>query len=250
MNYPHFPNKHLLTSAFSPEDSLDKQKFRKNFPKKWIIVYPAPWMRRHLIKRYRVKDMGFKAISDLFIFGKIGFIIMRGIGSPHAAATLEEVIARGGKEFINVGTAGGLQSGGFYLCKKALRDEGTSHHYIKFGKFIEPNLVLTNKLKKTLKKKKFPFREGTTWTIDSYYRESHEEIKKYSKEGISTVEMEASALFAVGKFRGVKVASIFVVSDLPMTRSDKEERFKFSRSQTKKNYIELLDVAVDCLKEK
>jgi purine-nucleoside phosphorylase len=58
------------------------------------------------------------------------------------------------------------------------------------------------------------FSEGTTWTIDAPYRETTKEINKYKKEGIATVEMEAAALFAVTRYRKLKSAAIFSISDV------------------------------------
>ena len=58
------------------------------------------------------------------------------------------------------------------------------------------------------------FRRGATWTIDTPYRETVEEVRHYRREGVLTVEMEAAALFAVAAVRGVEAASVFVLSDL------------------------------------
>ena len=46
-------------------------------------------------------------------------------------------------------------------------------------------------------------RQGTSWTIDAPYRETVAEIRRYRQEGVATVDMEASALFAVAAYRGV-----------------------------------------------
>lgn len=40
------------------------------------------------------------------------------------------------------------------------------------------------------------------------------ELIHYRSEGVMTVEMEASALFAVGQLRGIETSAVFVVSDL------------------------------------
>ncbi len=41
-----------------------------------------------------------------------------------------------------------------------------------------------------------------------------EELRQHCADGVATVEMEASALFAVGAYRGVDVSSIFAISDI------------------------------------
>ena len=58
------------------------------------------------------------------------------------------------------------------------------------------------------------FRSGPTWTVDAPYRESVEELEKYSKMGVLTVKMEASALFAVSEARGARGAAVLMVSDV------------------------------------
>ena len=58
------------------------------------------------------------------------------------------------------------------------------------------------------------YSRGTTWTTDAPYRETVEELRHYRTDGVATVEMEASALLAVGSYRGVSVGSVFVISDL------------------------------------
>lgn len=57
-----------------------------------------------------------------------------GIGAPAAVATMEEMIAFGCRTFIAVGGAGALipdlALGYAMVVDQALRDEGTSHHYL------------------------------------------------------------------------------------------------------------------------
>lgn len=216
MSYPNFKNKHLEEALFHPNDFLRYKKINhKKFPKKYIITYQSSALN-HFKKKYRGKyeKLKFNKNHDILKVGDVGFIKMNGIGSPHAVAFFEELISLGGKEFFNIGTAGGLQHEGIFVCNKAIRDEGTSHHYLSPGKYSYPDKELTKRFMNVLKKNKIFFEVGTTWTIDSPYRETKSEIHKYKHEGVVTVEMEASALFAVAKFRKVKIASAFVVSDI------------------------------------
>ena len=73
---------------------------------------------------------------------------------------------------------------------------------------------LTENLCTAFERKGIHYSKGTTWTTDAPYRETIEELRQYCSEGVATVEMEASALFAVGAYRGVSVSSIFVISDI------------------------------------
>jgi uridine phosphorylase len=141
-----------------------------------------------------------------------------GFGSPTAVMTLEELIAFGIKKFVNLGAAGGLQQnmniGDIVICDRAIRDEGTSFHYLLGEKYAYPCHDLTENFCAVFERKGIPYSEGTSWTTDAPYRETIEELRQYRSDGVVTVEMEASALFAVGAYRGVSVSSIFAISDL------------------------------------
>jgi uridine phosphorylase len=141
-----------------------------------------------------------------------------GFGAPTAVMSLEELTAYGISNFINLGTAGGLQKnmnvGDIVVCERAIRDEGTSYHYLPDEKYAYASKNLTAELVNAIEKRGIIFRKGTSWTTDAVYRETVEELKQYRGEGVLTVEMEAAALFAVGSFRKVSVSSVFSVSDI------------------------------------
>ncbi len=243
MTYPNFKDKYLQEALFNPIDFINYKKFKGKFPKKYIITYQKSALK-YFIRKYKPKKHLFYSMLDVYIYKDIGFVRMTGIGSPHASSIVEGLIALGGKNFLNIGTAGGLHHEGVFLCEKALRDEGTSHHYLPKGDFVLPDEKLTEKLGKFIQKENLEYFKGTTWTIDAPYRETKAEVEHYSKNGIATVEMEAAALFAVAKYRKVKIASAFVVSDL----LGKKWQPKFHRFDIKKTQNKLIDVAVSCLK--
>jgi uridine phosphorylase len=128
--------------------------------------------------------------------GRVGLLGQFGIGAPAATGALEELAALGTTAVVSVGTAGSLQRdlkpGDMVLCEAAIRDEGVSHHYPQAG---------------------LEFRTGTSWTIDTPYRETIDEVRHYQAEGVLCVEMEAAGLFAVAEVRGLELASAFVISD-------------------------------------
>jgi uridine phosphorylase len=244
MSYPKFKNKHLHETLVSPEKSPHfMRKMPKKMPKKAIIFYNA-FLLRKVLEKYKPKKM--KRVSSQFDFFKyrdITFLYCIGVGSPSAALVLEEAISMGIRKFLNIGYAGGLQHDGFFLCDKALRDEGTSYHYLPHGSFVFPDKELNESLGKAMKDSGLEFEKGTTWTIDAPYRETKKEVEHYRKKGIMTVEMETSALFAVAKLRKVKIASAFSVSDV----LGKKWEPKFHHKKTKDLLMTLFDAAVLCL---
>ena len=141
-----------------------------------------------------------------------------GFGAPTAVMTLEELAAYGIKQFVNLGTAGGLQQdlsiGDIVVCDRAIRDEGTSFHYLPAEKYAHSCPDLTEKLCTAFERRGTQYRKGSSWTTDAPYRETVEALRQYRADGVATVEMEASALFAVGAHRGVCVSAAFAVSDI------------------------------------
>ena len=103
---------------------------------------------------------------------------------------------------------------------------------------------MTNKIKNSLDKLNQKHFVGTSWTIDAPYRETVAEAKQYQKEGVATVEMEASALFAVAQYRNVELGAIFTISD---SLAELEWKPKFHLKKTKTGLEILYKVAVDVL---
>jgi uridine phosphorylase len=149
--------------------------------------------------------------------GRVGLLGQFGIGAPAAAAALEELAAAGTPAFVSVGTAGSLQQdltvGDLVLCRAAIRDEGVSHHYLPPAKLATAPAAMSAALAAAMGDAGIGFRTGTSWTIDTPYRETVAEARHYQGEGVLCVEMEAAALFAVAQVRGLQVASAFVISD-------------------------------------
>jgi len=95
----------------------------------------------------------------------------------------------------------------------AIRDEGTSYHYQPPSRSIEPTPDALEALLATLKRHDVPFETGGTWTTDAFYRETRAKVDRRVAEGCLAVEMEASALFAIARFRGVPIAQLLTTSD-------------------------------------
>jgi len=248
MTYPNFKNKHLEEALIKPEDFISYKEFdKRKFPSRYVITYQSSALRGFR-KKYAGKYELLKIYPGFYVHriknSDVGFIKMTGIGSPHAVVICEELIGLGAREFINIGTAGGLQHGGVFLCDRAIRDEGTSSHYMAHEKYSYPDKGLTRKLARALNESGITYETATTWTIDASYRETKAEVKQYKKEGVATVEMEASALFAVAKLRKVKIASAFVVSDV---LGEKWEP-KFHHINMKSMQNKMIDAAIACLK--
>ena len=58
-----------------------------------------------------------------------------------------------------------------------------------------------------------PHTTGMTWTTDAFYRETRAKVARRREEGCITVEMEASALIAVSRFRGIRLGQLLYAGD-------------------------------------
>ena len=255
MGFPNLKDKHAKDSMFTPSEFMAYQKKRGKYPKfktpeGVIFCYQRSLMEFILENHKTTKVEGF--YGEMYLLdetkGKVAIIGKFGIGSPVVATLLEELIAFGVKKFVSIGTAGTLQKditiGSLMVCEKAIRDEGTSHHYLKPSKYAYASKEMTNKIKKFLDKFKQEYFVGTSWTIDAPYRETIAEAKQYQTEEVATVEMEASALFAVAQYRNVELGAIFTISD---SLAELEWKPKFHLKKTKTGLEILYKVAVDVL---
>ncbi len=140
-----------------------------------------------------------------------------GVGAPFAAGFLEETIALGARKFIACGGAGVLDSafsvGGVLVPTAAVRDEGTSYHYLPPAREVAMQPEAVAAIEGGLRERNVAYRLVKTWTTDGFYRETPARIAARRAEGCATVEMETAALCAVASFRGVKFGQLLYSGD-------------------------------------
>lgn len=140
-----------------------------------------------------------------------------GLGAPLSAGFLEEVIAYGCRTVVACGGAGALNDdltlGHVVVVSSALRDEGTSFHYLPPSRTVEADPAVVARLESWLQSQGVPHTTGMTWTTDAFYRETRSKVARRRAEGCITVEMEASALIAVAAFRGLRFGQLLYAGD-------------------------------------
>lgn len=223
-SFPNFPGKHAHDAFFSPQDYLAYIRQLGVMPDfaipDGVIFCFQNSLLRHIEQQYDVEPVALFAGKfyllpecDRRVAVSGGF----GIGAPAVTTVLEELIAVGVRRFISVGTAGALakalQIGDVVVCDRAIRDEGVSHYYLAPVRYAHASPGLTDQLDLSLRQAGLNPVRGTSWTIDTPYRETVAEARHYQDEGVWCVEMEAAALFAVAEYRGVELASAFAISD-------------------------------------
>ncbi|MBI2318493.1 MAG: nucleoside phosphorylase [Betaproteobacteria bacterium] len=136
-------------------------------------------------------------------------IVGSAVGASFAVLVAEELFASGCRLLISMTSAGQLVAVRpppyFVLIEKALRDEGTSYHYLPPSDFSGAGETLLQRLTPAFKDLPIPVERGATWTTDAPFRETAESIAAMSAKGLLAVEMEAAALYAFARARGKAV---------------------------------------------
>jgi len=171
------------------------------------------------------------------------------VGAPAAVMTLEEVIACGVSIIFEVGFCGGLQPfvqpGSILVVNEAIRDEGTSGHYLPTNVPVKSSIRLRKKLIECLNKEKIKYFAGSVWSTDGVYRETRGKFRKFKKEGVLGVDMETSSIFALARYRNVEAASTQIVSDI-LTETEWQTHF-FGHEQVRKNSKILIKTVVEAI---
>lgn len=162
-------------------------------------------------------EAGSSAVWEIEVSGRRLAVLQPGVGAPLAAAFMEEVIAMGCRRLVACGGAGALVPdlvlGHAVVVDSAVRDEGTSHHYLPASRLVEADPGPVATMATTLEKAGIEHVVGRTWTTDAIYRETRSRVRRRVAEGCVVVEMEAAALLAVARYRGVTFGHLLLAGD-------------------------------------
>ncbi len=160
-----------------------------------------------------------------YLNGERVSVTSTGIGGPSASIAMEELVKAGADTFIRVGTCGGMQpevkSGDLVIATGAIRMEGTSREYAPLEFPAVADFELAGALKAAADKLGFVSHTGVVQCKDSFYGQHEPEKMPVSYElqqkweawkrlGCLASEMESAALFVVGSYLHVRVASVFL----------------------------------------
>lgn len=136
----------------------------------------------------------------------IAFYLSR-VGAPACVVGFEEIVAMGAKKFVLFGSCGVLDDNKvkdrIIIPISAVRDEGTSYHYIAPSPEIEAEAHSVQTLERVLTSCGYPYVKGKTWTSDAIYRETIPTIQERKQEGCLAAEMECASMLAVAKYRHI-----------------------------------------------
>jgi len=219
IQFPHFPEKHAEPSVTGPEvfGNIPLEQVPKT-----VVLCLTKFLDAAVdrVLSNHPNSSQSKVFSDLHFLNPSVALLRNKmfLGAPLATVVLERLIHLGVRNFLILGIAGSLREGTnigqVVVCDKAVRDEGTSYHYLPPSEFAFPASALSSQLTSYLREQGLDVQVGGTWTTDAIFRETPLEVRRLAAKGILTVEMEASALFSVAQYRQVNLGAVFVVSDL------------------------------------
>jgi len=138
------------------------------------------------------------------------------LGAPAATQLLEFLIAYGARQIIAVGSCGVLDDqpeNKMLVVRSALRDEGTSFHYLPAADIIRLDAKFAARIQAGLATQHIASEPVNTWTTDAFFRETRAQVQDRLQRGFTVVEMECAALAACAEFRGVQFGQILFTGD-------------------------------------
>jgi uridine phosphorylase len=213
---PILRDKHYSApSAFTPESLLREARRQKAVPDTPVpeicILDPDGDIVRYLRASECARPVAgwacYHSTMDRFDDGGREYgIVGCAVGGPYAVLVAEQMFASGCRLLLSITSSGQITSLGlppyFILIERALRDEGTSYHYLPAeSEYAEADPGLLSVAQGALAAFSEPVQCGATWTTDAPYRETFEAIAEARAEGILAVEMEAAALYAFAEAR-------------------------------------------------
>src|SRR5438552_11184261 len=146
-------------------------------------------------------------------FGIIGCAV----GAAFAVLLAEELFVSGCRLLVSMTSAGQILAQRatpyFVVIDRALRDEGTSYHYLPPAEFAEADDALVEAAMQALHGAGQVIYRGAAWTTDAPFRETAAAIERARARGILEVEMEEAALYAFAEARQKSVLCVVHVTN-------------------------------------
>lgn len=210
---------HGAASAFTPESLLREARRQKSLPDTPVpevcILDPDGDIVRHLRTTGRAQPVAgwacYHSEMDHFMLdGREYGIVGCAVGASYAVLLAEQMFATGCQLLVSITSSGQITAlrapPYFILIEQALRDEGTSYHYLPASsEYAKADPALVAAIGGALAGVGEPVERGATWTTDAPYRETADAIAAARAQGILAVEMEAAALYAFAEARGKPV---------------------------------------------
>lgn len=208
-------------STFNPDQV---ESVIPNFPKVGVTCFSKRLIDK-IVDIYKPEQIGLISNSNAKVpVYKINYngtdiaFFMSMVGAPACTVAYEEVLAMGLEKLVMFGTCGVLDKNiedlAIIIPNKAIRDEGTSYHYLEASAEISVNDKYKEDFIQLLNEHNYSYVEGKTWTTDAPYRETKDKVIKRKEQGCVCVEMECASMSAVAKFRNKDFFEFFYAADV------------------------------------
>lgn len=210
--------RHREASIFQPENLLREARRQRNIAPgeipKICLLDPDGDILDYLIRTEQAALNPYWAgyHTKLYQFKLKGIemgIIGCAVGASFAVLLAEQMFVSGCQLLISVTSAGIINppknGERFILIDKALRDEGTSYHYLPPREVTALETGLLTQLQSLISSPNLSLGVGDSWTTDAPYRETQSAFDRAKSKGITAVEMEAAALYAFAQAKNKNV---------------------------------------------
>lgn len=246
--YPILEYDNCINALINP----NRKQEERNIPSRAVLCFfgeaiselkkELPFVVKHTLKF----ETYFYPIYEFVYANERINIIHMPVGAPMAACIVDELVSSGCDKIIVCGGCGvlveGVSVGKLFLPISAIRDEGTSYHYLPPSREVYANEHAVHTIEKVLKNQGSDYLKVKTWTTDAHYRETLHKVELRRDEGCTTVEMEAAALMAVSEFRNIILGQILYSGD-DLSGKKWDGRDDYSRDDIRK---ELLYLSLEC----
>jgi uridine phosphorylase len=146
------------------------------------------------------------------------YITVIASGAPSVARTIETMSAMGVKKFMICSGAGTINEAvtldKILIPSSAVRDEGTSYHYLPAAREVRLGKVANTRIENVLNKSGEKHMRVKTWTTDAPFRETLNKVTARRREGCSVVDTECAAAYAVAEHKKLTLGQIMIAGDI------------------------------------
>lgn len=213
--------------------NADHEHLNVRFPKRAVFAFLGDVTDIYCREHHAEVIAYFESITKkypLYLLKENGeeyCMIQAPAGAAAASQIMDWLIAYGVKKIISTGSCGvlcDLKENTFLVPYKALRDEGTSYHYLPPSRFVDISSDARNAIESVLNAHNLPYSEVITWSTDGFFRETKEKVAYRKSEGCQTVEMECAALAACSEMRNCLFGMILYTADTLADCENYDER--------------------------
>ena len=244
-------------SVFQPENLLREGRRQRGRPDIAVpavcLLDPDGDIVRHLTSTGEAAEHPGWACyhTTLWTFDLDGIevgVIGCAVGASFAVLIAEQLAVSGCELLVSVTSSGSITRVAdppyFVLIDRALRDEGTSLHYLPPGLWSDAPAHLIERLDGRFAGLTQPVVTGPSWTTDAPYRETTEAIAHAESLGIVAVEMEAAALYA---FAAVKQFAVICVAHVTNTMATTGDDFEKGEADGAHDALEVVAAIIERL---